>query len=228
MTPPGPATVQAPAAGLWRVGCGDDPLAVRRPDPNTLFSTTTGNRFDSAEGLFGVLYFATNLEGCFGETLVGFRPSLPMVALVEEEWRERGFMDVGSVPQEWRLRRSSVKVQVGTDSPFLDIESRQTHQFLRGELALGLSSLGYQDLDVSMVRGPDRRVTRLIASWAYKFMPEDGVSFAGIRYLSRIDTKWELWAVFNDVPIEPVETRPILPQTDELRKVANEFGLIVH
>ena len=37
-----------------------------------------------------------------------------------------------------------------------------------------------------------------------------------------------LWDVFNEVPIEPVETRPILPQTDEFRKVANEFGLIVH
>ena len=79
-----------------------------------------------------------------------------------------------------------------------------------------------------MVRGQDRRVTRLIASWAYKTAMEDGGFFAGIRYLSRIDSDWELWAVFDDVPIEPVGTRPILRETDELREIAADFGLTVH
>ena len=142
-----------------------------------------------------------------------------MVALVEEEWRERGFMDVGSVPQEWRLRRSSVKVQVGTDSPFLDIESRQTHQFLRGELALGLSSLGYQDLDVLDGKGP-----RSKGDSAHRFRgPTSSCQRTEILCWDPLPVphrhEMELWAVFNDVPIEPVETRPILPQTDELRKV---------
>ena len=118
MPPSAPTIVNAPPGGLWRVGRGDNPLALRRPDPATLLSTTTGNRFDSSARNL-VLYFATNLRGCFGETLARFRPSLDMVALVKDEWRERSFMDVGAVPQEWRLRRSSVQVKIGPESKIL-------------------------------------------------------------------------------------------------------------
>lgn len=228
MRSPGPRVVQAPANGLWRVGRGADPLASRSSEPGTLTATRSGNRFDSTDANFAVLYFATTLEGCFGETLARFRPSLDMVALVKDDWQARSFMDVGSVPRGWRQRRTSVRALVEPDRQFLDVESRHTHQYLREKLALGLSSLGYQDLDVATVRGSDRRVTRLIASWAFRATGPNGFPYAGIRYLSRLDTAWELWAVFDDVPIEPLETRPILPDTHELRTVAAEFGLTVH
>jgi hypothetical protein len=219
---------RAPAGGLWRIGRGDNPLEVRLPDPQTLKSTSAGNRFDSPDGSFGVLYFATELSGCFAETLARFRPSLAVQAVVEEEWRRRGFMEVGGVPAEWRQRRTAVRVEIPPEWKFLDIESRHTYQFLRGEIALGLAALGYQDLDVPTVRGHDRRVTRLISDWAYHARDErDHPLYGGIRYLSRIDSGWELWVVFDDVPLQPVETKPILPETEELKKLAAEFGLKV-
>ena len=52
--------------------------------------------------------------------------------------------------------------------------------------------------------------------------------YGGIRYLSRIDSSWELWAVFWDVQIDPVETRPIEREMEPLRKIAAEFDLTVH
>ncbi len=224
-----PATCRVPSTGIWRIGRGNDPLEVRRPDPSTLMSARTGNRFDSPTGTYGVLYFATDLRACFGETLSRFRPSLAMQALVAAEWRKLGFMEVGAVPREWRQRRTAVQVVLEDEWNFVDVEARSTHQYLRRELALGLSALGYQDLDVSTVRGPDRRVTRLISDWAYNARDDVGNAlFGGIRYCSRLDTGWELWAVFGDVELQPVDSKPILLESPELQEVAAEFGLTIH
>jgi len=152
-----------------------------------------------------------------------------MQALVAAEWRKLGFMEVGAVPREWRQRRTAVQVVLEDEWNFLDVEARTTHQFLRGELALGLSALGYQDLDVSTVRGPDRRVTRLISDWAYNAHDDVGNAlFGGIRYRSRLDTEWELWAAFGDVQLQPVDSKPILLESPELQDVAAEFGLTIH
>ena len=104
-----------------------------------------------------------------------------------------------------------------------------THQFLRKELALGLSALGLNDLDVAAVRGPDRRVTRLIADWAY--MADDGGQplYAGIRYESRIRSDWEGWALFDDedLELEVLETLPVTADIPALQVVAHLFGLRV-
>jgi hypothetical protein len=221
-------TVDPASDGIWRIGRGSNPLALRPPEPNTLLSSTLGNRFDSPDGKFVMLYFGTMLETCFVETLARFRPDLDVVAVIKEEWEENNFMVVGSVPQEWRVKRSAVRVQVAEEFTFLDVESPDTHQYLRDELALGLSALGYKDLDSSTVRGPDRRVTRLIADWAFQQTNDDGSpTFGGIRYHSRIGGTNECWAVFHDVPVNPIETRPIVCEMPELLAVANQFDLRV-
>jgi hypothetical protein len=188
----------------------------------------SGNRFDSATGGFGVLYFGTTLTVCFGETLARFRPSPGVLAEVSEDWQQQHFMLVGAVPAEWRQRRTAVRVRLPEDAVFLDIESVHTHQFLRTELALGLSALGYNDLDVAMIRGKDRRITRLAAAWAFSAHEEGHPLYAGIRYLSRVCSDWECWAVFHDVAIEAVETVPIQREMPELREVADTFDLVVH
>lgn len=204
---------------------GDNPLAappnLSRPGP------TGGNRFDPLTMTYGVLYFGTELEACFGETLARFRPSLELLALVKDEWEERGFMAVGTVAADWRQRRTAVHVRLPATVAFVDIESPVTHQFLRRELALGLSAIGLSDLDVSTVRGPDRRVTRMISEWAYMAADGDRPRYAGIRYESRIRSGWECWALFDDedLDIEVVETVPITPDMPALISVAKLFGL---
>lgn len=222
-----PKEVKAPQEGLWRVARGDNPLVFPsfvRGQPSS-----GANRFD-LEGInAGVLYFGSNLEACFGETLARFRPSVEILSLVKDEWSELGFMDIGAVAREWRMRRSVVHVRVPSDAVFLDVESVVTHQFLRRELALGLSALGLNDLDVAAVRGPDRRVTRLIANWAYLANNSGEAIYAGIRYESRIRTGWECWALFDDedLQLEVIETVPITTDMPALRQVAELFELNV-
>jgi len=222
-----PMEVNAPHEGLWRVARGDNPLTLQSFGRGLSYSGA--NRFDLQGIDAGVLYFGSNLEACFGETLARFRPSVEMLSLVEDEWSELGFMDIGAVAADWRLRRSAVHVHIPSDAVFLDVESVVTHQFLRRELALGLSALGLNDLDVARVRGPDRRVTHLIANWAYQANNDGEPIYAGIRYESRIRTGWECWALFDDedLHLEVIETVPITIDMPELRQVATLFGLTV-
>jgi len=152
-----------------------------------------------------------------------------MRELVEDEWRERGFMEVGAVSQEWRQRRTAVRVQVDPGWKFLDVETSATIEHLRRVLALGLSALEVDDLDISNIRGKDRRVTRLISNWAFHAKGDDGgPHYGGIRYQSRLDSGWECWAVFHDVDVTPVGTQPLLKRTPELLEIAQLFGLTIH
>lgn len=221
----GPATVAPPSKGLWRVARGDNPLALRTDKAGNF--VTGGNRFDPLTLQYGVLYFGSNLEVCFGETLARFRPKLDLMALVQQEWADLGFMAVGAVAADWRQRRSAVHVKLPPDLQFLDVEAPQTHQFLRNELALGLSSIGLEDLDVAVVRGQDRRVTQLISEWAYLAEEDGAARYAGVRYESRIRSGWECWALFDDedLEIEVLETQPITPEMPALAEVATMFEL---
>lgn len=222
------ADVRAPAAGIWRVARGGDPLAPPPRLPRV--DLTKGNRFDSLTLDYDVLYFGTDLETCFGETLARFRPKLSLLALVEEEWEGLGFLAVGGVAADWRHRRTAVHVRLQRHCQFLDVEATATHQVLRKELALGLSALGYEDLDMSTVLGPDRRVTQLISEWAYA-----QERYAGIRYLSRLNSGWECWAVFYRTiegllhagDLEVIETLPITEDMPSLLAVTELFGLRV-
>jgi hypothetical protein len=175
------------------------------------------------------LYFGTDLDACFGETLARFRPSLPLLSVVESEWGELGFMDVGTVAADWRQRRSAVHVRLSPEARFLDVESAVTHQYLRTELALGLAAIGLHDLDVAAVRGPDRRVTRLISDWAYLAHDRGQPRYAGIRYESRLRSGWECWAVFDDeeLQLDVLEILPIPADMPALQRVARLFGLRV-
>lgn len=135
-------------------------------------------------------------------------------------------MRPGSVPAEWRERRTEVRVACPGDLLFVDVEDPATQTHLRQVLAADLQGLGVEDLDVAAVRGPDRRLTRLVAQWAYQPEPETNAGFAGIRYQSRLGD-WECWAVFDDVALEQVEQRPIEPTDPALVAVATAFDLQV-
>jgi hypothetical protein len=223
--PSSPKIVHAPKNGLWRVARGDNPLFVPPRARGT--SGAAVNRFDPRSVDVGVLYFGSDLETCFGETLARFRPSLELLSIVKDEWRQLGFMDPGTVAADWRQRRTAVRVRVPTEAAFLDVESAVTHQVLRKELALGLSALGLDDLDVGTVRGPDKRVTQLIAEWAYLANDDGEPLYAGIRYESRIQSGWECWALFDDedLEIEVLETLPVTADMPALEKIADLFGI---
>jgi hypothetical protein len=219
------SVVGPPANGLWRVARGDNPLWI--PNINLGAEPDRANRFDPHSMSYRVLYFGSSLEVCFGETLARFRPSIPLLALIADEWEELGFMTIGSVAADWRQRRTAVHVRLPSTTRFLDVDSPETHQVLRKELARELSAIGIADLDVSTVRGPNRQITQLISEWAYMAADGNEPRYAGIRYESRIRSGWECWALFDDedLELEIVESLPISPDMPELGAIAELFRI---
>lgn len=143
-------------------------------------------------------------------------------------------MSVGDIPADWRQRRTAVKVvlpkgqsQFPDGLPFLDIEALETREAIRPYFGELLAFHGYPDLDVPVVRGHDRRITRYISQWTWEQQDEetDLPVYAGIRYLSRLNNDWELWAVFDDVDLEVRVKKPILRTGADLQSIARKYQL---
>ncbi len=212
------------------MGRTPDPISFPEPPrADDLDYPRAGNRFDSPTENYGVCYFATDLRACFGETLSRFRPNPALAAAAAEN----GFMNVGEVPADWRNQRIAVQATfVPTESlpsiRFLDVEALKTRRHLENELAPLLAYYGYSELDVPTVRGGDRRITRWIGKWTFEQREPGGEpSFAGIRYLSRLNTEWECWAVFHDVEIKELSRQPIEPENPALVSIARTFSIRV-
>lgn len=229
--PPVVDSRRAPTRGLWRIGRSSDPLRPSYLPSGGVGSGSAGNRFDSPDGSFGVVYFASRIEACFAETLIRFRPAPHLLRLVEGDWHERGFMDIGAVPADWRSQRLAVRARVESSARFLNVEAVATHRHLERALGDELEGLGYTTgLDVAAVRGSDRVLTRRISHWAFNQIRRDGSRrYAGIRYLSRLGNRWECWAVFQPGPTLVIEeARPIFSGDADLRRIGRLYELTVH
>lgn len=136
-------------------------------------------------------------------------------------------MNLGEVPRDWRQRRSIVRVVVEPDNGcLLDVEDLDSRIALEPYVHQLMVALGIADLDVAVVRGADRRITRAISQFAYDATFEDGSPcFDGIRYSSRLSSEWECWAVFERTKLRPIERRPVMREDEALGRVARTYGL---
>lgn len=205
---------------MWRVARSDDSLRMSEISAWDAAIPRAGNRFDTPDG--GVLYCATTAVGCYAETLARFRPSAAVGLAAQEDDPE--FVICGGVPADWRHRRVRVSVALVEPLPFLDVEAPQTHEFLTTELADRLTPLGVTVLDVAQVRGPNRLITRAIATWAFGVLNDDGFRYAGIRYMSRLGDH-ECWAVFQGNEVQERSRATITTSDPDLTAVADQFGL---
>lgn len=221
----GPPVMSAPTE-LWRVGRAESPLTTIDYGPLGMGDSSAGNRFDSATGQFQVSYYGTTLQACFGECLAPLMPKHDLAELVRDEWDRMHAMGPGAVPSSWRHRRRAVRSRVATSRAFLNLESREVITALDAPLQAVLRPLDIEHLDVSVLRGPDRRVTRVLSDFVWALKEEGGQHrFAGIRYLSRHNSDWECWAVFEHTPVDPLEALPIERDMPELQEVASCLGL---
>jgi len=212
-----------PPDRLLRVGRADGLLRFSTISPLDAALSKAGNRFDVPGG--GVLYAASTAQACYGETLARFRPTPKIRELFKEE--EPGFMVVGGVPQDWRLQRLLGTVRVIDPLPFLDVEAPETHEFLSDVLSSELVALGYSSpLDLSAVSNQDRRLSRLVADYAYTATEADGTpTYSGIRYMSRIASSWECWAIFEGAEVELIGQGAIELDDPDLQHVAGMWSL---
>lgn len=227
--------VATPDQGVWRVARDPDPLAASKGGGvSELAEASTGNRFDSPTGEYGIRYFATELEGCFAGILARYRPDPELARLVGGDWKDRGFLNVGDIPSDWRQRRTAVNVRFPDQLnqrfahgvQFLDIEATGTREALLENFEPLLAYHHYPDLNVPLMDGRDRRITRYISQWVWEQRTDAGLHlYAGIRYESRLGQKWECWAVFDDVAIDELERRPVLRSDPALQKIAGLYGL---
>ena len=209
---------------LFRVARADNPFYWSEISAEDSPRKHAGNCFDVPG--HGVLYFASSLEGAYAETLARFRPSPAIRMHVAEQ--DPGFMMVGGVPRDWREKRTIAEAVLSDPLPFLDVESAQTHEALTTAMATELVDLGEGVIDVASVRGRNRLLTRAIASWAFDQRDAAGRPvYGGLRYLSRVDTRFECWAVFGGAEFRETKTGPIDPGAPELVSIAELYKLRV-
>ena len=148
------------------------------------------------------LYCATSRVAAFGETIARFRPDLELLAKLEEIEDDEPIspeLQGGVVPEEWRLSRRLGATRLDESLRFVDVDTAQTLQVLRSVLASVATSLGVSDIDLGAIAGPNRRLTQEVARYIYEQRDPTGEPlYAGIRYLSRLNPEWELWAIFAD------------------------------
>lgn len=169
-------TVEFPINPVYRIARRNQLLTaskIRERDS----ASQAGHRFDVLNG--GVIYCATQLSGSFAEVLSPFRRA-PSSRIHFNHNVDSEFMSHGSVPANWRELRRILRIRCIEPLPFLDLENPKTLAFLDAELAKELHELGvYFPLDVSVIRGNDRRITRDI-----KVSDPDLLSIAALYQLT--------------------------------------------
>jgi len=219
--------VAPPPGGLWRIGRAGAPLTPFRTEPQLLALPRAGNRFDAPD--HGTLYFATTVHACYGETLASHRPRPELAALVAAEWDRLHHLAPAQLPRDWRTRRVTVHITgvvVCLRAPSSMSRQPKHTRSCAWPWPLNSPISATTTLDVAAVRGPDRRLTRLIAAWAWRQRDSTGrPRYAGLRYLSRLDSRWECWAVFDDVPLLDATEHSILVDDPALVDVSALFHI---
>jgi RES domain len=179
-------------------------------------------RFDDPAGHFRVLYTTAQRKAAFIESLAPFRPSIEVLAALEGVTNSGDPLPTPHVPAEWYQQRGIGRLRLGPHQRWLDLRSVETRETLRTELAKRLLDSGLQDLDLSGVVGPSRKVTQTIARAAHEH------GYAGLVYHSRLDAALTCWAIFEGATFEPTGTwQPILPVDPDLLATAQLFSLIL-
>ena len=221
---------------VFRVSRGFDVFAP--PDWSWAHEDGTfGNRFDDPgkyrgipeEDRFRVIYCATRRTAAFGETIARFRRSPKLVEglrAIDDEDPFEPELEGGVLPEEWRFGRRLGSTRLDEGLVFADFASAETFQILTEELAPLLVRFGLPEFDLSLITSRKRRITQEAARYVYE-LAESGQLFAGVRYLSRLDPAWELWAVFHDRMIHSPEDLSETVREDDpgLAEAAHVLGI---
>lgn len=189
----------------------------RRPDPFAWpdWQYVGDQRFDDPWRLFRVRYLAEQRLACFLEGLAPLRAPLDRLAASGPRLLPR-------VPADWLRLRCVGQVRLRGGQRWLDLRRLETAEALRAEVAQLLQELALPDLDVSVLRGPNRALTRAVGRWAYD------AGYQGIAYRSRFHDALDCWAIFEGADFDRVGSIvSISPDDPDLQAAAALFGLAI-
>jgi len=220
-----PATIEFPVEPVFRIARRNTLLEgsrIRKRDS----VTQAGHRFDLLDS--GVIYCATQLQASFAEVLSPFR-RVPSARIHIDQKSDPEFMNQGGIPADWRETRAIFLINCVEPLPFLNIEDPKTLAFLDVALADELNEMGvYSALDIALVRGSNRRITRAVSAWTANQVDEEGAFiYSGIRYKSRLGD-WECWAIFEETEMEIIKALEIKRTNLDLQFIAELFQLTIH
>lgn len=111
------------------------------------------------------------------------------------------------------------RLHVDSGQRWLDLRHSETLEALRWELAESLHILGHTEFDLSSALSGDRRLTQMIAGWAYEQQVQ------GITYKSRFGADLDCWAIFEGAGFEEADIAPIEVDDVALATAARRFLL---
>ncbi|MGD9894475.1 MAG: RES family NAD+ phosphorylase [Dehalococcoidia bacterium] len=207
-----------PDDGLFRIGRWPNPLAF----PPWEIAARKQNRFDDPHDRFRVLYRAETRLACFVETLAPYRPDGHVLAALRQVTPAEGedeLPEAGIIPSDWRRDRLMGRLNLDPGQQWLDLRLNEILESLRWELAESFRDLGYTAFDMSNALGSNRRLTQVIAGWAYD------QHYQGIAYKSRFGSDLDCWAIFEGAGFEDTDIAPIPIDDRDLANAARRFML---
>lgn len=215
----------------WEYAREDGTFDGRFDDPSGM-ETPWRTKVLLPEQRFRVIYCATQRAAAFGETVAQFRESMALLALmqgVDDNQPVPADNPPGVIPSHWRAQRRLGVTALDPSLRFVDAGAAQTLSHLRVVLARQASDLGEQDIDLGVLTGSQRRLTQEAARYIYDCSESDGTPlYAGIRYVSRLNSRWECFALFADRMVHtPSPQESIFPNDPGLVEAAGLLGLIL-
>jgi hypothetical protein len=117
------------------------------------------------------------------------------------------------VPRDYVSSRLIASTRLTSTLRFIDLEDPRTLRLLQSsEFKATVLNLRYRSLAYADLQGADRRLTQALSRFIYELVDEKGrPAFAGLRYASRFNPEWKLWAVFHRRFVRgPDVSRPLI------------------
>lgn len=209
-------TIPAPAGRLTRVSWRANPFPQGVAAPLDWSKPRQGGRFDSPLGDYTVWYFASDAEAAFAEVL-------SHLAYAPDDTMAR---DRAQELEDFRTARRLVYANIAPNreiatAEFVDLEHSDTIRVLELALAPELSKLDLARLTAGHIKGDDRRLTRLISQQIHEHP-----STLGIRFLSKLGTNHECWAIFADrASVSHLDVAEIHAEDSDFMTIARRYGL---
>ena len=180
---------------------------------------------------FRVIYCATQRAGAFAETIARFRPDPDLyLALqqIEDDEPLDPSLQGGVVPVDWRIQRLLGITNLDPALRFVNVAAPESWAHLTAALAPLLQVLHISDVDLSAITNKElRSFTQEVSRYVYEQRDEGGQAlYTGLRYISRHNPDWELWAVFHDrLRHRPQMSESVFPDDPGLLEACTRLGL---